>query len=151
MPRIEATLGTALLVSLCAAVLAACSPAAQRDPQPSSFTDDEFTVPSQSELANSARAKPSPAGGNVVSGTLGFDDLEGGCAFIETEDGTRYEVIYPVGWTLDRASGELRSDDGAVAMPGDAVTVRGAVATDRSSICQIGPIFVATEVETAAP
>jgi hypothetical protein len=36
-------------------------------------------------------------------------------------------------------------------MLGDAVTVRGAVATDRSSICQIGPIFVATEVEIAAP
>ena len=39
------------------------------------------------------------------------------------------------------------SEKGAHA--GESVTVRGAVATDRSSICQIGPIFVATDVETA--
>jgi hypothetical protein len=138
---------------LCAALLVACTSVGQAEPdrEPESFTDEESTVPSQSDRARSARPKPSPAVGGTVTGMLGFDDIEGGCAFVEAQDGTRYEVIYPDGWTLDRASGELRSDDGAVAMPGDAVTVRGAVATDRSSICQIGPIFVATDVEVAAP
>jgi hypothetical protein len=62
-------------------------------------------------------------------------------------DGIRYEVIYPDDWTLDRTRAELRGPDGDLARAGDPVTVRGAVATDRSSICQIGPIFVAADVE----
>jgi hypothetical protein len=77
---------------------------------------------------------------------LGFDDIEGGCAFIEAADGTRYEVIYPAGWTIDQGGAELRGPDGQVALAGETVTVRGSVATDRSSICQIGPIFAATSV-----
>ena len=140
--------GMCVLLPLCAALLVACTSVGQAEPQSESesFNDEEFTTPSQSDHAESAKPKASPAVGASLSGRFGFDDIEGGCAFVETDDGTRYEVIYPDGWTLDRASGELRSDDGAVAMPGDAVTVHGAVATDRSSICQIGPIFVASEV-----
>jgi hypothetical protein len=87
---------------------------------------------------------------NTVTGTLGFDDIEGGCAFIEAPDGTRYEVVYPDGWTVDQAGAQLRGPDGQVADAGATVTVRGSVATDRSSICQIGPIFVANAVEIAA-
>lgn len=83
----------------------------------------------------------------TVTGRLGFDDIEGGCSFLETDEGTRYEVTYPDGWTIDRILAELRGPGGELAGAGVSVTVRGAIATDRSSICQIGPIFVATAVE----
>jgi hypothetical protein len=82
-----------------------------------------------------------------VTGVLSFDDIEGGCAFIETQEGTKFQVLYPPGWQLDRAAAVLRGPSGEVVHAGDAVTVKGAVATDRSSICQVGPIFRATAVE----
>ena len=83
----------------------------------------------------------------TVTGTLAFDDIEGGCSFLATDSGTRYEVTYPDGWILDRRQADLRGPSGEWARAGDSVTVRGTVATDRSSICQVGPIFVATDVE----
>jgi hypothetical protein len=73
--------------------------------------------------------------------------VEGGCAYLEAADGTRYEVLYPDGWTLQVSPLELIGPDGAVhARAGDPVTLRGEIATDMASICQIGPIFRATEV-----
>lgn len=90
----------------------------------------------------------SPAQGDRVTGLLGFDDIEGGCAYVEADDGTRYEVMYPDGWELTESPLELRSPDGdVVARAGDEVTVVGEVAADMASICQIGPIFRATDVE----
>lgn len=106
---------------------------------------DEFTRPSS--IVNKSLA---PAVGKVT-GVLTFDDIEGGCAFIESADGTRYEVVYPDSWTLDLAAAELRSDDGRSVRAGDTLTVRGVPATDRSSTCQVGPIFIADEVEAGAP
>jgi predicted RNA-binding protein with EMAP domain len=105
-------------------------------------------------MTSASAQRPSPAAselpapdGEELSGVLGLDSIEGGCAYLETADGTRYEVIYPTGWNLDRASGALRDPTGAVAAgPGDVVTVRGHVATDMVSICQIGPIWQASEV-----
>lgn len=89
---------------------------------------------------------PSNLGGQELTGTLGFDDIEGGCAYLES-NGTRYEVIYPDGWQLQRSPLQLISPEGdVVAGPGDQVTVRGEEAGDMASICQIGPIFRATEV-----
>ena len=85
--------------------------------------------------------------GDELTGFLGTDSIEGGCPYLEAADGTRYEVIYPTGWDIDRASGALRDPTGAVvAGPGAVVTVRGEEASDMVSICQIGPIFEATEV-----
>jgi hypothetical protein len=85
--------------------------------------------------------------GDELTGVLDADSIEGGCPYLGTEDGTRYEVIYPPGYDIDRSSGTLRDPSGVViATPGDVVTVRGRVATDLASICQIGPIFQATEV-----
>lgn len=89
---------------------------------------------------------PTGVGGSELMGTLGFDDIEGGCAYLEAH-GTRYEVLYPDGWQLQGRPLQLISPEGeAVAGEGDQVTVRGAEATDMASICQIGPIFRATEV-----
>jgi len=84
--------------------------------------------------------------GNVVelTGTVGFDEIEGGCAYLATADGT-YQVIYPAGWQVDRATGALTGPDGQSVLPGGHITVRGFIA-DLMLTCQIGPIFQATEV-----
>ena len=101
-------------------------------------TESQFTLsPSQ---------QPSMEGG-LVSGRLGISEVEGGCPYLEAADGTRYEVIYPNGWLLDRAAMQLRDPDGTlVAAAGDTVTIRGQIATGMVSTCQIGPIFEAIEV-----
>jgi hypothetical protein len=108
---------------------------------------DEFTLPPpidpREAWAEKSRSRPDA----TVTGQLGFDDIEGGCAFLETVEGIRYEVVYPDGWSLDRMRAELLGPGGQLAHAGESVMVRGAVATDRSSICQIGPIFLATAVE----
>ena len=111
--------------------------------------DDEYTLPPPSDAWGSWAAKSRPPAALTVTGMLTFDDIEGGCSFLATDNGTRYEVIYPDGWILDRKRADLRGPNGEWARAGEAVTVRGTVATDRSSICQVGPIFVATEVELA--
>lgn len=83
-----------------------------------------------------------------LTGVLGFDDIEGGCAYLEAEDGTRHQVIYPDGWELQRGPVQLVSPEGETAARlGDIVTVRGMPAADMASICQIGPMFRATAVE----
>jgi hypothetical protein len=87
----------------------------------------------------------------TIRGVLSFDDIEGGCAFLETADGTRYEVVYPDGWVLDRASGRLHGPEGQDVAPGGTIEIEGTIARDRSSICQVGPIVIATRVEPAAP
>ncbi len=115
--------------------------------EPDASGDDAYILPPPTDPWESWAAKSLDPDAATVTGRLGFDDIEGGCSFLETSEGTRYEVVYPDGWTLDRARAELRGAGGRLAHAGDVVTVRGAVATDRSSICQIGPIFVATEVE----
>jgi hypothetical protein len=135
----------AALLSVCAILLWACTGGADSD----ASDDDEFTLPSQSGPGSSAPGKSLAPATATITGRLGFDDIEGGCVYLEAPDGTRYEVIYPEGWTLDRSSAELRGPDGQAVRVGEPLTVRGAVANDRSSICQIGPIFVATEVEIA--
>ena len=109
--------------------------------------DDEYTLPTPTDPWDSWAAKSPSRPEMTVTGRLGFDDIEGGCSFLETDAGTRYEVVYPDGWAIDRMLAELRGPGGQVAHAGESVTVGGAVATDRSSICQIGPIFVATDVE----
>ena len=95
-------------------------------------------------VSSSASAAPS-----VVTGTFGFGAVEGGCAFLETPNGERYEVIYPRGWRLDRSTGSLIGPEGQVVRSGDTITVRGSITNDIASICQVGPMFRATEVVEA--
>lgn len=129
-PLLIAPLGLLLLLAACAA------PAGEVSSPLPSF-----------RLISPKPSPPSELGGRELTGTLGFDDIEGGCAFLQTPDDVRYEVLYPEGWELQRSPLRLVSPTGAVvARAGDAVTVRGAEATDMSSICQIGPIFRASEV-----
>ena len=135
--------GRTVITMLPALVLAISACVDEGPGEPS--TDDGFTLPPAS-AGTTPSGKALGAGEGTITGVLAFDDIEGGCAFVEAADGTRYEVVYPDGWILDRSSGELRAEDGRVAGAGDALTIRGSVATDRSSICQVGPIFVASEV-----
>jgi hypothetical protein len=88
-----------------------------------------------------------PGGPTEITGILGGTEIEGGCPFIEAEDGTRYEVAYPEGYEADRQTFDLLGPDGEVmASAGTTVTLTGRVATDMMSFCQIGPIFQAEEV-----
>jgi hypothetical protein len=87
--------------------------------------------------------------GDVVEGTLGGDpQLEGGCAWLDA-DGGRYEVIWPDGYEIGFDPLRLLGPDGeTVATEGEVVRVRGRLATDVVSICQVGEIYQATEVVT---
>ena len=77
---------------------------------------------------------------------LGADSIEGGCSYLQTADGQRYEIIPPDGWQLNKGSAEFVAPDGrVVARAGDTVTVTGHEA-DMVSICQIGPIIQAMEI-----
>lgn len=143
-----------VLVSLaCAIAIAACAAPASNPTQTPTPEQSPVETPEPSPTASFDRAseQPSrgPAGGDELTGVLGADTIEGGCGYLETPDGTRYQVIYPEGWDLELSPLQLTSPTGdVVARGGDEVTVRGSVATDMASICQIGPIFQATEVVT---
>lgn len=136
----------ALLLSVQAFLLSACTVGQG----PGDSLDDDPVFPSPAKSGQSSPGEPLPSeGGRVVTGTLGFDAIEGGCAYLETADGKRYEVIYPAGWQIDRGTGELVGPDGRRVPPGAQVSVRGSVVTDMSSICQIGPILRANAVLSA--
>ena len=105
--------------------------------------NDSFTLPSAADNQKSV----APPTIRSIRGVLTFDSIEGGCAFLEATDGTRFEVLYPDGWRLDHAGAALRGPAGVVVRAGETVTVSGSIAVDRSSICQVGPIFRADTVE----
>ena len=126
-----------VLVPVALALVTACSSEAGR-----SAADDSFTLPSTG-------SKSPPPVGRTVEGTLVFDDIEGGCSYLQLADGSKVEVLYPDGWILDRAGSALRGPGGVVIRAGATVRATGSVVTDRSSICQVGPIFQATAVEDA--
>ncbi len=123
-------------------LLTACTSAGGGEPSPSQPRSPSSLQP--------AGDQPTATGGSeTITGKLGADAIEGGCAYLQTDKGTRYEVLYPKGWKLDKGRARLTDPHGeVVATAGDTVTVRGATATDMASICQIGPIFRADEVVT---
>lgn len=105
--------------------------------------------PSSDSLADALVSPRSdtPAKSTTISGVLSMDTIEGGCPHLASDDGTRYEVIYPEGWRVSRTSAELTDPQGRVAArAGTRLTLRGAIASDMASTCQIGPIFRATDV-----
>lgn len=117
----------------------------------SSATAEPTASPSEQSTpseAPSGEPTADPGDGVMLTGVLGADSIEGGCGYLQNDDGTRYEVIYPDGWELSLRPLELRAPDGTVvARGGDEVTVVGEVAGDMASICQIGPIFRADAVQ----
>ena len=133
-------LSRTVVLALAMLSLAACS-ADGGGGSRGSAADDSFVLPGASDTKS---ITPPTAGS--ITGALTFDDIEGGCSYVQTADGTKFEVIYPEGWTLDKATATVRAPDGTVVRAGEMLTVDGAVARDRSSICQVGPIFQATAV-----
>lgn len=134
-----AVLTVVLLMAGCSGGGAA-SPDASTGPSPS--TEGAGASPTL-ELET---PKPGGVGEERYTGVLASDAIEGGCAFIRTPDGQRYQVIPPDGWELRATPAELIAPDGrVVARVGDQVTIVGHEA-DMVSICQIGPIIQATEV-----
>lgn len=85
-----------------------------------------------------------------ITGALGGDaQLEGGCVWVDGADGERYEVLWPGGWEADADPVELRDPEGqVVAREGDEVTVRGTTPADVATVCQVGTVVEASEVET---
>ena len=141
----------AALIALGCLLFAACTAApAASGPSPSaSAAAPGVTSPSPSlTQVTPGPSKPSgPDAADTYTGVLSFDSIEGGCAFLQTAEGRKLEVIYPDGWTLQKSPLELLAPDGSVhSRAGDTVTVKGSEATDMASICQIGPIIRATEV-----
>lgn len=139
--RIGLTLAT-LLVAACSQVTPAASPSASE----AAGTSRASPAPSTDRDVASPTGR-APSGGDEVIGTFGTDSIEGGCTYLEADDGTRYQVIYPNGWTVRASPLELTDPSGdVVATGGEVITVRGERADDMVSICMIGPMFRADEV-----
>ena len=94
--------------------------------------------------------KVTAGGEDTYTGVLRSDAIEGGCAYLQTADGQKYEVIPPDDWQLQKAPAAFVDPTGqVVARAGDVVTVHGHEA-DMMSICQIGPIIQATDIVAGA-
>ncbi|MFL5713232.1 MAG: hypothetical protein ACJ769_01085 [Chloroflexota bacterium] len=102
---------------------------------------------------SSPAARPSPSAASKpgvsadYSGILSMDEIEGGCTYLQADDGRKLQVIYPAGWELRKSPLELIAPDGSVhSKGGDRVSVNGSEAHDIATICQIGPVIQASEV-----
>ena len=143
-------LAAAVLATLLTACAAAGRPTATATPTTQATATPTIAATASPMVTPREDPEDPPNAKQVtVTGTLGADSIEGGCAYLQTNATTRYEVIYPKGWQVTAAPLELRNPDGkVVATGGDTITVRGQPAVDMASTCQIGPIFKATEVVT---
>lgn len=139
------TIGAVLALAGCAAGTNETSPATT----PDVTAPAETASPTPQETIEVTPETP-PGDREELTGTLGMDSIEGGCAYLEVENGTRYEIMWPEGWSVDGGGTLFNPEGQAVAGPGDEVTVRGAQADGFASICQIGPIFAASEVSASA-
>ncbi len=99
-------------------------------------------------------APPSPTDEDVIEAIYRTDpQLEGGCVWLEPEQGGedlpggRLEPLWPEGYQVDREELVLTGPDGEqIARTGDTIRVRGDVAEDVVTICQVGTPFQVTEV-----
>ena len=133
--------------AMVAFVLSACAgTGGDEDPAVSDAVSNAPAPTPSFRLRSMKPVPPTSLPGDLI-GVLGLAEIETGCPYLQSADGTRYEVMYPDGWELRRSPLQLIAPDGStVARAGDEVTVRGSVAGDMASICQIGPIFRATDV-----
>ncbi len=142
---IRARVASLLLTAALILMLAAC---ASGDPEGATpETSPRPTDSAPPPATPSPTRSPVPAGSDTLTGTLGADTAERGCTYLEAADGTRYEVRYPEGWSVQAAPLRLTDPDGeVVATGGETITVQGRVEREARSICQLGPIFEADEV-----
>jgi hypothetical protein len=86
-----------------------------------------------------------------ATGTLGVEDLEGGCIYVEV-DGQKYELLAgpDAALAMDAGNGVVADAQGnVIARAGDTITVQGALDPGISTFCQIGPVLMATSVTAA--
>jgi hypothetical protein len=114
---------------------------------------DDAAGPGQTEPPVEGPPVDEPAGEQAdainIEGVLAGDpDLEGGCVWVEADDGN-YEVIeWPAGYEAQPDPVQLLGPDGeVVAEEGTLLRLDGRVAEDMMSICQVGTLFQATAVE----
>src|SRR3954469_5943678 len=122
-------------------LIAACSSSAGASVPPSA-------APASPPAGASASLTSKPGGiSGDYSGILSLDEIEGGCAYLQADDGRKLQVMYPAGWELTKSPLELIAPHGSVhSKGGDRVSVNGSEARDIATICQIGPVIQATEV-----
>jgi hypothetical protein len=128
-----------------ACVLAAgCSSGASSPGGPGPTATPPAVSPSASLELESPKA---PSGTDqTYTGVLRSDAIEGGCVYLQAADGTKYELIAPTGWEIQKAPAAVVDPSGkVVARAGQVITVDGHEA-DMMSICQVGPIIQAIEI-----
>jgi predicted small lipoprotein YifL len=141
-----------LLALVAIATIAACSQIGPgTSPSPTEDASMESDTPSPLPSIDPGFASPTERAGSggrdEVAGVFGADSVEGGCTYLEADDGTRFQVIYPTGWNVQATPLQLTDPSGdVVATGGERITVRGSRADDMVSICMIGPMFRASEV-----
>jgi hypothetical protein len=127
--------------------LAACGDPGGASVEPPPSIEESPAASGEPTASEDPSASPSIAAKATITGTLSGDDIEGGCVFLSGDGGRSYEVIWPEGWSVTPEL-ELTDPSGeVVATAGDELTVHGRIASDMASICQIGQIFEAVEVE----
>lgn len=138
-----------VLVALLAALaLSACagdtggSGVVEDQPSESSAVD-----PTGDEVEPGATtAAPDPV---TVSGVLGGSNLEGGCVWLDADDGTRYELIGgpSASVAIDPANQVIADATGTViAEAGDPIEVTGTVDDGLATFCQVGENLVVDSV-----
>lgn len=144
-----------VLVGLLAALaLSACAGdtggSGELDDQPSASAT---VAPTGSEVPGNSGADPSETTAApdpvTVSGVLGGSNLEGGCVWLDAEDGTRYELIGgpSASVAIDPANQVIADTTGTViAEAGDAVEVTGTVDDGLATFCQVGENLVVDSI-----
>lgn len=127
------------------ATAAPATTAPDGDPAADEATED---APAGDQATEDVAGGSGAALPDAVTGTLGREDVEGGCISL-TVDGTVYELVAAPGAAvvIDGGNGVIATTDGAVvASVGDEVTVSGAVDEGLMTFCQIGPVLAVGEV-----
>jgi hypothetical protein len=129
-------------------LMAGCSSAGS-SPAPQSTATPPLASPSSSLELESPKA---PTGTDQsYTGVLRSDAIEGGCVYLQAADGSKFELVAPDGWEIQKSPAAVVDPNGqVVARAGQVITVNGHEA-DMMSICQIGPIIQATEIEAGGP
>ncbi|MFL5642257.1 MAG: hypothetical protein ACJ771_07930 [Chloroflexota bacterium] len=131
-----------LLPFASALLIAACSASPGASIPPSAAASAPTIASPSANLGSVPAANPAD-----YSGILSMDEIEGGCTYLQADDGRKLQVIYPAGWELRKSPLELIAPDGSVhSKGGDRVSVNGSEAHDIATICQIGPVIQASEV-----
>jgi hypothetical protein len=104
-------------------------------------------APQRVSSPSASAVTPSAAAGTSLTGVLGGDaQLEGGCVWLETDQG-RIEPMWPAGYTATTDPVALLDPQGeTIAEEGDSVTVTGSPTRDVATICQVGEVWSLTDV-----